>query len=424
MKIEKVRALVSSTFARNFAKVLTGSFIAQTIPILFSPILSRLYSPADFGIFATYNSIISIFVVVATLKYELAIMLPKTISESKMVAYSSLFTVICLTFIYFIFAIIINFFLKEPIFKGISAFWIWMIPINVFLISVSQVLTYWIIRERKFSILSINRVGKSLSSTSTSVAIGTMKISSNGLLWGNLLSNLFSGINLIYSSRRIFTTISILEISIKDIKSVLKKHKYFAFYTMPSELLNTFAAQIPIILLSMFYSDKEAGSYSFVFAVLGVPLTIVSSAITDVFKEKANDDYRTKGNSQQIFKAVFLGLFSFGLIPFTILFLFSSTIFFYVFGSQWNQAGEFATIFSFMFLLKLVCSPLSYMYNIANKQKEDFFLHIYIGISSLLIFIVAIYFDFNSKTALIIYAINQSLIYLVYLYRSYIFSKG
>jgi O-antigen/teichoic acid export membrane protein len=66
-----------SEFAKNVLTLMTGTTIAQAIPIAISPILTRIYTPEDFGVFALYMSLASIISVVATGRYELAIMLPK-----------------------------------------------------------------------------------------------------------------------------------------------------------------------------------------------------------------------------------------------------------------------------------------------------------------------------------------------------------
>lgn len=66
-----------SEFSRNVLTLMTGTTITQAIPIAISPILTRIYTPEDFGIFALYMSVVSIVSVVATGCYELAIMLPK-----------------------------------------------------------------------------------------------------------------------------------------------------------------------------------------------------------------------------------------------------------------------------------------------------------------------------------------------------------
>ena len=64
-------------FSRNVLTLVTGITIAQAIPIAISPILTRIYTAEDFGVFALYMSVASLLAVVATSSYEHAIILPK-----------------------------------------------------------------------------------------------------------------------------------------------------------------------------------------------------------------------------------------------------------------------------------------------------------------------------------------------------------
>ncbi|MEA1954756.1 MAG: hypothetical protein U9O24_10240 [Campylobacterota bacterium] len=66
-----------SEFSRNVLTLMTGTTIAQAIPIAISPILTRIYTLEDFGIFALFIAITAIFGSIANGRYELAIMLPK-----------------------------------------------------------------------------------------------------------------------------------------------------------------------------------------------------------------------------------------------------------------------------------------------------------------------------------------------------------
>ena len=72
----------STSFATDVLKLVTGTTFAQVITILASPLLTRLYGPEAFGFLALFTSITSIIGVVACMRYELAIMLPKTDEEA------------------------------------------------------------------------------------------------------------------------------------------------------------------------------------------------------------------------------------------------------------------------------------------------------------------------------------------------------
>jgi len=78
---------VTNNFNKNVLVLFTGTTLAQAIPIAVSPILTRLYTPEDFGGFAIFFSITNLLGVVATWRYELSIVLPSEEDEADLIEY-------------------------------------------------------------------------------------------------------------------------------------------------------------------------------------------------------------------------------------------------------------------------------------------------------------------------------------------------
>ena len=68
---------LKSDFLKNVFTLLSGATVAQIITLISIPILTRIYTPEDFGYIAIYLSIANIVAAFSTGRYELAIMLPK-----------------------------------------------------------------------------------------------------------------------------------------------------------------------------------------------------------------------------------------------------------------------------------------------------------------------------------------------------------
>ena len=83
-----------SEFYKNVLTLMSGTLIAQALPFFTSPILSRIYSPENFGVYGLFTSIVGVTAVLATGRYELAIMLPKKETDARtIVKISCLFAV-------------------------------------------------------------------------------------------------------------------------------------------------------------------------------------------------------------------------------------------------------------------------------------------------------------------------------------------
>ena len=139
-----------SEFNRNILTLLTGTTIAQAIPIAISPILTRIYTPEDFGIFAIFLAITLIIGSIANGRYELAIMIPKKDEDAINIfalgfiittSISLLLLVLVLIFQrYFIFLL-----KNEEI--GV---WLYFVPISVFFFGIFNILNYFNNRKKNY----------------------------------------------------------------------------------------------------------------------------------------------------------------------------------------------------------------------------------------------------------------------------------
>src|SRR5437016_4628670 len=81
-----------SKFIRNTMVVMSGTVLAQAISFALMPLLSRAYSPADFGVFGAFYALFAVFAAATTLDYAQAVVLPKRDQDA-----ISLFVVSCVS---------------------------------------------------------------------------------------------------------------------------------------------------------------------------------------------------------------------------------------------------------------------------------------------------------------------------------------
>jgi O-antigen/teichoic acid export membrane protein len=143
-----------------------------------------------------------------------------------------------------------------------------------------------------------------------------------------------------------------------------------------------------------------------------------------VFRQKADQEYKENGNAKAVFLRTAKILLAIMIVPCIVVAVGGPWIFKILFGAEWQSAGVYAQILIIMMLPKFIASPLSYMYIIARKQKEDFWIHIYILISTFFSFYLGYKLYGTSVMMLTFFCINYAFIYMLYFYRSYIFASG
>ncbi len=403
---------------------MTGTTIAQAIPLALTPILTRIYTPDDFGVFALYLSIVSIISTIATLKYELTIVLPKKDEDAANLTILS----IIIAFFISILALLIIIIFHDSLIKIIGgnekemSFWLYFVPVSTFLIGVFNSLSYWAVRKVRFKMYAISKVVLSSGTTITQICLGLLKFIPKGLMFGEIVGRFFATITLsklIYKKdKKILNTINK-----SDIKKQIKRYKNFPIYSIPADLINVITNQAPVFIIGKYFGADTLGSYSLMERVLAAPIAMLGRAVLDVFKQKAGEDYNTYGNCRNIYKKTFISLFLLSLFPAILLFFLAPLLFKFIFGPEWALAGEFAQIMSVLFIFKFTASPLSYVFYIVEKQKYDMIWQIFLFIVTISSFSIGIYQN-NIKLSLIYFSISYSIMYIIYLLMSYKFSKG
>ena len=86
-----------NTSNKKIALLVGGTSIAQLITIFLTPVLSRIYTPEDFGVFALFFSATGIISIMIGGRYEVAIMQPKKDHEAISLASISFTLMLILT---------------------------------------------------------------------------------------------------------------------------------------------------------------------------------------------------------------------------------------------------------------------------------------------------------------------------------------
>ncbi|MDA3835797.1 MAG: oligosaccharide flippase family protein [Spirochaetales bacterium] len=249
-----------SAFIRNVLTLMTGTTIAQAIPIAISPILTRIYTPEDFGIFALYMSIASLVAVLATGRYELAIMLPKKNEDAVNIIALS----VIITFLVSIISLLIVFVFNTQITAllgntEVSA-WLYFIPITVFTTGIYQSFNYWSNRKKQYKRLAVSRVIKSGSTAGTNLGMGFGGFGSSGLILGSIFGQ---GMATLILVKMVWGEDSKLIGYVSKLKmfALLKKHKKLPFLNLPNALIDGVRLSGINILISKFFATATLGQF-------------------------------------------------------------------------------------------------------------------------------------------------------------------
>ncbi len=402
-----------SEFSGNVLTLMTGTTISQAIPIAISPILTRLYTPQDFGLLAVYLAIAVLIGSIAGGRYELAIMLPEKDIDAFNIMVLSIIISICISLITFLVVYIFNGQITALLGNKELAYWLYFIPFTVLATGIYQSFNYWSNRKKHFKRLAASRIVQSGTTASSHLAFGFGGLGSTGLIVGQMLGQTVAVAvlgRLIWKQDKNKCN----QINMSKMYLLAKKYVKFPKFDLAATFINVFSHQIIHILFNIFFGAVIAGFYYLTQKLMGLPISLIAQAIGDVFKQKASEDFKKVKNAKRIYISTFKKLFILALIPSLILYFFSVKIFTFVFGSDWVMTGEFVKMMIPMFFLKFIASPLSFMLYIGEKQ------HINLYSQFLFLFATVISFLIGETPYDVVYYISVlfSCVYLYYIYLS------
>ncbi len=411
-----------SEFRRNVLTLMTGTTIAQAIPIAISPILTRIFTPEDFGLFAFYIAIVTILAVLATARYELAIVLPKRRDDAYQIVImswviSSLVSLLTLFMIWLFESQIVGLLNNSEI-----ANWLYWIPLSIFLTGVYQSLYYWFNREKGYRDMANSRIVQSSTMVVSQVGFGFLtKLSALGLILGQVigqvLATLYMGQKFIKNTRNMHKP--------KRLKQFALAKRYINFpkFLLIAHTMNATSRQLPSIFFNILFTVTVAGFYMLIQRVISAPLSIIGGTIGDVFRQQASKAYAERGECISEYKNTFKKLLIISVLPFAVFIFIAPDLFAIVFGENWREAGFYAQILTPMFFLQFVTGPLSNMFMIAEKQKLDLFWQTCLLIATGLAFIVG-YASKDVMTTIIFFSAAYTLMYSINGVMTWKFAKG
>jgi O-antigen/teichoic acid export membrane protein len=404
---------IKSEFGRNILTLMTGTTLAQAIPIAISPILTRIYAPEDFGVFALYVAVASVMSIAATGRYELAIMLPRKESDAFSIAVLSVVIAAALSVISIIIFLMFNndiaLFLGNPDLGN----WLYLMPVSIFLTGLYQALNYWNNRGKQFTKIALSKVSQSAGGGTAQLAVGYGTSLPGGLIAGSVVGQGVGVLTLLRASRKKISAHT-SHFSFADLKRNASEYKKFPLFSSWGALLDNAAVQMPVFMITKYFGSSITGLFSFTFKVISMPMTLVSSSVSQIMFQKVTITHNEKPELLFYFVLKMFLLLLVLSIPFVMTLMFWGVeIFSFVFGEQWALAGSFAATLSVAVAIRFAVSPLSSVLALDHNVRKGVAWQViyFVTLTTALMF----FKDQEIETFLVIFVIHEVVLYSLYL---------
>jgi O-antigen/teichoic acid export membrane protein len=342
---------------------------AQAIGVLAAPILTRLYSPNEFGAFAIYLNGVMLLSVIACLRYEMTIVLVKQRRTAM------LLVLVCALIAGFLalglWVPIIGFEQTIHTMAGLEAesHLLLVLPVSFMLAALYKVASNWAVRNKDYSGLALSKLWQSLPQTAGQISLGLLHFGVSGLVIGEIVGRLLGFLTLAVRSRAAFDTPRFAHLR-RRVGTLLSYYRHYPLYSTWSALINQAGSVAPVFFLAALYGPRTAGLFALVQRVFALPMDLVGQTALTMYTAEASHAIRT--DIRQLYKMflrAFVLLLMLAAIPASLLIWSGPPLFDMVFGHEWHDAGIYAQIVALAYGVRLAVSPISQTMQMLGRQK-------------------------------------------------------
>lgn len=362
----ELKKLYKNAFARNVATLFAGSALAQVFPLLITPLLGRLFTPVQYGIYGQVNSVMQVLGSSPGGRYGQAVVVPKSDDQARALVVASflvtvVFTLIAGTLLYTFDASIKAFLTAYEL-----GSWLLITPVFVLLVGIQRPFNFWLVRKERYRALALLKIIQTTSTGILWLTLGALKIE-GGLILGYVGGWVVFTIVSFYFSFRNQIDLSSFEPSL--LWKSMREYRDFPIYNAAPMMLTELSKQATIFLITYLFTLEETGYYNMTRMLLYNPLTIFGMALSQVYFQRiaARQQERISVQSS-ILKVTFI-LLTFAVLTIGILHFWGTEIFALVLGKEWALSGRISEILIISYALQFVALPLSTVLTAIKEVK-------------------------------------------------------
>lgn len=347
---------------RRVAKLAGYTTIAQVITVASAPILTRLYSPADFGIFGVVAGVTLVLGTILGLSYSSAIPLPATDREAQSLVRLSLTIVTTLGLLSFLAwggLLLLGVLPDTPVYV-----YLLISPVAAILFGLNSTFSMWAVRKKQLATIGRAKLDQSLASTAGQIGIGVAVSGPLGLVISTPAAN---GVGTSRLWRFFRSSREGPRSTMAEVRRVASQYRRFPMIVTPSSMLNVALGQAPQLLFAALISPAVAGYYVVANRLIGMPSLLVSGAVSSGFYSDAANAHR-EGKLAARLSAYTGTLVRVGLPIFGVVAVSAETFVPFLLGAQWVVAGSLVAVLSPWFFLRFVVSPISTAIWVVNRE--------------------------------------------------------
>lgn len=408
---KKFHEIFKKDFARSVAVLTGGTAFSQGLMVLTLPLLTRLYTPEDFGVFAVYTSILVLVSSIACLRFEIAIPMPSIDADAANLLALALCCSATVSVLIAIPAFLFSAEISHLANQSKLRPYLYLLPVSIWIASSFSALQFWAIRRKRFLTLARTGAAQAAGAAVAQIGLGYGHVGPLGLLVGQLV-NCGAGVLGLLRDLLRQDRASLRLIHRAGLRRASSIYQRFPKYSTLETLANNASTQLPVVIVSALAGQAEVGFFLLASRVLFGPGLLLGGAISQVYLSDASGHLRA-GSLGKFTAQVLGGLAKAGVGPLLFAGIAAPSVFPMIFGSQWQRAGELISWMTPWFVLQFLVSPISIILHITQSQRAA----VAIQLLGLIVRIGVVVVVANCALSWIVeaYALSGCVFYMAYL---------
>lgn len=360
------RYLVEHIFIRHVLTLMSGTAVAQVLPMVTTPIITRLFTDVQYGSWVIVISVASAVIPIAALRYDLAILMVEDQRRATQLVWlcSWINAGVAVTTSVVMFALapwVADWYNLEQE----ASSWLYFVGIIIWAFGQMSIFTYWLTRNQRFSLISRNKIHQSVTVAGTQVGFGFTPFGVFGLIAGTLLGQIAALGNL-WRKGGIPERVSLTR---ADARSLLKEFRKMPLLNGPNAIIDSIRLQGINLLIGIVASKAVLGQFAVAWLVVQAPAALISSALAQVFFQRLAS---TKPGQMfvTVRKSLLLTM-SIAIVPFLLIYFLAPPLLPLLLGEgdKWAKAAMFASALTPWLYMNFSTSPISNLFVVAQRQE-------------------------------------------------------
>jgi O-antigen/teichoic acid export membrane protein len=361
--------MMKGSIFKHVALLSGAKGVSQGLVLAASPLLTRLFSPEDFGVFVVFGVLLGLFGNFSCMKYQYAMPLARDEAEAANI-FALCWVILGVFLLVLCLALLavqggVAGWLNSP---GLQPY-LWLLPLGVLGVGLGQTGQLWAIRHRSFKRVAASGMLESVVILAVQIGLGFTRLGPGGLIFGRIGGILCGSLVLLYPAMKEARSL-LRNVSLRSLIDVAKRYRQFLFFHMPSSGISTVGRQMPVLILTIFFGPAVTGLYALTRRVVNIPMMLIGDEVRRVYYPFAADTKHDE-DLRRLTKTIFMNLVQIALPGVLIIGLVAPELFALVFGERWADSGVYAQWLCPWLFASFICSPLTRSPLIRQKQRGE-----------------------------------------------------